>query len=313
MKQKIIHSALFGVVVGDALGVPVEFKSREYLKQNPVKNMLGYLCWNQPPGTWSDDSSLTFCLAESLCNGFELQDIAQNFMQWYKEGYWGAHYKVFDVGGTTRHSILRLTEGESPEYSGNFFEEDNGNGSLMRILPLAFYLQEEEDLNIIYQTVKKVSGITHAHFRSVFACFIYVVFAIELIKGSSKEEAYQNMKQQVNVFVADKEYNEKELKLFIRILESDISEYQEERIGSTGYVLDSLEASLWCLLKENTYESTVLRAVNLGGDTDTTAAISGGLAGLLYGFESIPERWINQLARKEDIMNLCNRLERRYS
>ena len=308
MKNKKVHSTLLGIAIGDALGVPVEFKDRDFLTKNLVTDYLGYMCWNQPPGTWSDDSSLTFCLAESLCKGYDLTDIANNFMKWYQTGYWGAHHTVFDIGGSTRYSIQRLIKGESPYYSGNMMEHDNGNGSLMRILPIVFYLENESDLDKIYKTVKEVSGITHAHFRSIFACFIYIVFALELLKNNDKKVAYLNMQTKVMSYIEDKDFNVTEINLFDKVLHNDIAKYEKNEIKSSGYVLHSLEAAFWCLINETTYNETVLRAVNLGGDTDTTAAIAGGLAGLLYGFDAIPQKWIDQLARKDDIFDLCDRL-----
>ena len=153
--KNTIKSGLFGLAVGDALGVPVEFKTREYLKVNPVTDMMGFMCWNQPPGTWSDDSSLAFCTAESLSRNFDIEDMAQTFVKWMLEGYWGAHHKVFDIGGTTKHSLLRVVKGESAAFSGNFFDQDNGNGSLMRILPLAFYLHKEKILKSFIKKSKR--------------------------------------------------------------------------------------------------------------------------------------------------------------
>ena len=309
MENKI-ESGLFGLAIGDALGVPVEFKSREYLNQNPVVDMMGYMCWHQPPGTFSDDSSLAFCTAESLCKGFDIEDMAITFVKWIQEGYWGAHHKVFDIGGTTRHSLARVAKGESARNSGNIFEEDNGNGSLMRILPLVFYLQNEKDIEIVYKKVKTVSSITHAHFRSVFACFIYVVYCLEILKGKDKIEAYKEMQNILSRFLTDKKFNPVELQLFDRILKNDIASYPEENIHSSGYVLDSLQASFWCFLSSDSYEETVLKAVNLGGDTDTTGAIAGGLAGIYYGIENIPKKWIENLVRTNDIKDLAERLSK---
>nr|WP_294784110.1 ADP-ribosylglycohydrolase family protein [uncultured Flavobacterium sp.] len=307
MKNTIL-SGLYGVAVGDALGVPVEFKKREYLKENPVTDMMGFMCWNQPPGTWSDDSSLAFCTAESLCKGFDIEDMAQTFVKWMQEGYWGAHHKVFDIGGSTRYSLARVVKGESAKFSGNFFEEDNGNGSLMRILPLVFYLQKENDIETIYKKVKEVSSITHAHFRSVFACFIYVVYCLEILKDKDKFESYKSMQFVLSEFLKDKSFNPLEIGLFDKILKDDISKYDENEIQSSGYVLHSLEASFWCFLNSDSYEETVLKAVNLGGDTDTTGAIAGGLAGIYYGIENIPKNWIDKLARTNDIKDLAERL-----
>ncbi|MFH6993315.1 ADP-ribosylglycohydrolase family protein [Flavobacterium sp. FlaQc-48] len=308
-----IESGLFGVAIGDALGVPVEFKTRTYLKENPVVDMMGFMCWHQPPGTFSDDSSLAFCTAESLSKGFDIEDMALTFVKWMQEGYWGAHHKVFDIGGTTRHSLARVAKGESARNSGNFFDEDNGNGSLMRILPLVFYLQKEKDIEVIYQKVKAVSSITHAHFRSVFACFIYVVYCLQILKDKDKFEAYIKMQQVLSGFLVDKKYNPVEIQLFDRVLNNDISQYPEDNIHSSGYVLDSLQASLWCFLNSDSYEETVLKAVNLGGDTDTTAAIAGGLAGIYYGTENIPEKWIEQVARANDIKDLAERLSKKIN
>lgn len=310
--ENIVKAGIFGVCIGDALGVPVEFKSRETLKKFPVENMQEFGSWNQPKGTWSDDSSLTLCIAEELTKGYDLEKIGQSFVKWVKYGHWTAHGKLFDIGGTTRHSIARLIKGESAKFSGNIFEEDNGNGSLMRTLPLAFYLKEEENIEKLYQTVKEVSSITHGHFRSVFACFIYVIFAIELIKGKDKKQAYNHIQKAALEFAGVQGFNPKEIQLFERILKNDISKYKEDTISSSGYVLHSLEASLWCFLNTESYSEAVLKAVNLGDDTDTTGAITGGIAGIYYGFENIPKDWIDVLARKEDIEKLCEKFEKKY-
>lgn len=311
MMENKVKAGILGVCIGDALGVPVEFKTREDLKRNPVTKMLEYMSWNQPKGTWSDDSSLTLCLAEELTKGYDLEKIGQSFVKWYKYGHWTAHGKLFDIGDTTRHAIARLVKGESARLSGDSFEEDNGNGSLMRILPLAFYLRKEEDIQMVYKTVQEVSAITHGHFRSVFACFIYVVFAIQLINGKSKKEAYTLTQQLVLEYSDFQGFNPKEIELFYRVLKNDISRYSEDEIRSGGYVLHSLEASLWCFLNSGDFPEAVLKAVNLGEDTDTTGAITGGLAGIYYGFENIPQEWIDELARKGDIEQLCGKLQQK--
>jgi ADP-ribosylglycohydrolase len=299
---------MFGLVVGDALGVPVEFKSRDYLRKFPVKDMLAYGVHHQPLGTWSDDSSLTLCLAESLCNGYDLNDIAQKFLQWFNAQVWTPHGKVFDIGIATSEAIKMIKHGADPVLCGGASEMDNGNGSLMRILPLLFYLQDEKDLKVVYQRVNEVSSITHAHFRSVFACFIYIVYGLELLKGNDKREAYFNAQFKLKNFIANNDFEQKEIDLFKRVLLNDISTVLESEIYSSGYVLHSLEASLWCTLNTESYEDAVLKAVNLGDDTDTTGAITGGLAGLIYGFESIPENWFNSIVKKIEIDNLCEEM-----
>jgi len=312
MNDGLMHSALFGLAVGDALGVPVEFESRDTLKRFPVKSMQENGTHRQPIGTWSDDSSLTFCLADSLCDGYNLEDIATKFLQWKNEEIWTPHGRVFDIGIATQFAINRISKGETPILCGGISEQDNGNGSLMRILPLAFYLKNEHDTTVIFEKVKEVSSITHAHFRSVFACFIYIIYAIQLIKGENKFEAYSKAKSIILVFISKNDFNKKEIQLFDRILNGSINELEEDEIYSSGYVLHSLEASFWCVLTSESYQETVLKAVNLGEDTDTTAAISGGLAGIIYGIDSIPKDWLNVLVRKNSIEDLCDKFNKAY-
>lgn len=312
MKTNYIFDGIFGLVVGDYLGVPVEFKDRESLKENPVIGIREFGTHGQPKGTWSDDSSLTFCLAESLLYGYDLNDIASNFLKWRKAEIWTPHGSVFDIGIATKHAIYKFEQGEQPLNCGGRDDYDNGNGSLMRIFPLLLELKDETDLNKIYSKVKEVSSITHAHFRSVFACFIYVIFAQQIISGKSKFEALELTKKVVDEFTLTKDFNDLELKHFDRILNTNIPELSEHEIKSSGYVIYTLEASLWCVLTSNSYEETVLKAINLGEDTDTTAAISGSLAGLIYGFNSIPNLWIDTIVKKEQIFDLCEKLTLKY-
>lgn len=307
-----VKGAFFGAAIGDALGVPVEFKSRTYLQNNPVKDFIGYGTWNQPPGTFSDDSSLLFCTAESLCNGFDLDDIGNRFARWYRSGYWGAHNQVFDIGNATSGAIDRLMGGISPSISGGVLESNNGNGSLMRILPIAFYLQNDPSAANRFETVKQLSGITHQHFRSVMSCFIYTELAIELLNGADKQLSYLQMQAKVNDFISGQSFAPNELHLFDRVLHQNIAEVEESAIRSSGYVVDTLESSLWCFLRSVAYEDAVLTAVNLGGDTDTTATVTGGLAGIYYGYEAIPTRWIEGIARKKDIAELAERFAKGY-
>lgn len=303
---------LLGVAVGDALGVPVEFKSRTELAVFPVTEMTGYGSHNQPPGTWSDDSSMTFCLAEELTKGYDLYAIGQSFRNWYFKGHWTAHGTAFDIGNTTYDALERLSiQGMAPDLAGGFSEFDNGNGSLMRILPLAFYtinLPLEER----FARAKEVSSITHAHFRSVMSCFLYLEFAHALMKGARPKEAHRTLIKTAGEFFKNKDYDHKEIARFDRVLDSQFAKVSKSSIRGSGYVLHSLEASIWCLLNTADYKGAVLEAVNLGEDTDTTGAITGGLAGLFYGYEGIPEDWLNTLARKDDISDLADRLSQKY-
>ena len=315
MSQYHILDGILGECIGDALGVPVEFTSREFLETKPVDDMIGYQTHQQPSGTWSDDSSLMFCLAESLCHGLNYKDIAQRFCRWLSDGYWTPHGKVFDVGYATREAILRLAKGVNPIEAGGTLETDNGNGSLMRILPMAYYVNRQLERNKdydIYEPIQNVSALTHAHPRSQIACSFYIVLCLELLEGYKKQEAYRRAKERIIEHYSKLEKYNVELSYFHRILNGDISEIDEHDIYSTGYVIDTLEASLWCFLQERTYKDTVLHAVNLGEDTDTTATVAGGLAGIYYGIKEIPTNWIEQLAQKEEIYALVNRMEENF-
>jgi ADP-ribosylglycohydrolase len=305
----VIKSVLFGVAVGDALGVPVEFCSRQQINISPVTDMTGGpgTTHNQPAGTWSDDSSLTFCLAEALTHGLKLHEIGQNFVKWLKDGWWTPYGRVFDIGRTTLQAIRQLEAGVQPDLAGGTDESSNGNGSLMRIMPLLFQLLDKP-VDERFRIVQQVSSITHGHIRSVVACFYYLEFARQILHGQDKFGIYSNLQAELPVFLKNQSVDEKEIALFDRLLKGDIAKLERDEISSSGYVIDTLEASIWCLLTTGSYEASVLQAVNLGNDTDTTAAVTGGLAGLLYGIDNIPERWLKQLARYDDINDLAERL-----
>jgi ADP-ribosyl-[dinitrogen reductase] hydrolase len=301
-------SGLMGLCVGDALGVPVEFTSRAERVKSPVTTMLGYGTWNQPPGTWSDDSSLTFCLAECLCRGYSLDAIANSFWRWYKEAYWTPRGDVFDIGQTTHTAIMRLKQGVVPHQAGGKVENSNGNGSLMRILPMA-YCHRSFTLGELLARVHDVSAITHAHARSQMACGIYISIAVALLEGADPQTAYLQALQDIQTIYSLREFL-LEKPHFGRVFSGEIAKIPVEEINSGGYVIDTLESSLWCLLNTSSYSEAVLKAVNLGGDADTTAAVTGGLAGIYYGVENIPQKWMNQIARRQDIIYLAERFAR---
>jgi ADP-ribosylglycohydrolase len=302
------REALLGVAVGDALGVPYEFLSRDKMKKKPATGMSDGGTWGQVTGTWSDDSSLTFCLAESLTHGFNLNDIAERFIRWKNEGYWTASGKGFDIGNTTKIAIQRLESGIKPEDSGETDINSNGNGSLMRILPLVFYLQDKT-IKERFEITSQVSGITHKHNISVIACFYYLEFARMVIEGKDKTDIYNELKTILPAFLDSMQIPHSDLAVFDRLLKANIFSLDESEIKSKGYVLDTLEASIWCLLNSNDYPTAVLKAVNLGGDTDTTAAVTGGLAALCFGIDPVFESWLNELQKVSEIEELADKLK----
>lgn len=306
-----------GLVVVDALGVPVEFMSRESLKKDPVSGMRGYGTYNQPPGTWSDDATMTLALLDSLKKGLDFDDIMQKFLQWHDSGEYTPHGVMFDIGIATRKALLRYKDGETALKCGGVEEYDNGNGSLMRILPVLFYLQNEYGKNFLekdeaIEIIHDVSSLTHRHKRSQMACVIYIAIAATILKDLTLKQAVDSAVHEVVQYYEDKEGFKEELNHFQRIQGKDFDKLPEEEIKSGGYVVDTLEASIWCLLNTNDYSTCVLKAVNLGEDTDTTGAVVGGLAGLRYGYKSIKNEWLEVIARRDYIENMCNNLHLHY-
>lgn len=284
------YEAIMGLVVGDALGVPYEFKQRDSFK---AEDMIGYGTHNQHPGTWSDDSSMTLATVESMARlgKIDLQSIMHNFFNWRYMGKFTPHGDVFDIGGTTQRAIDRYYLGFPIDQCGGRGEMDNGNGSLMRILPIAFVPKP-------FENVHQVSGVTHNHPISRNACELYIAAARDLLFGGKKGSVLNTFR-----FL---DYRQP----FDRLKQLD--RLTRDEIKSSGYVVDTLEAALWCFLKADSYRECVLMAVNLGGDTDTIAAVAGGLAGIYYGIggdQGIPEEWIDQIVKKDMIKDLCDRFE----
>lgn len=311
-----IKDALLGVAIGDALGVPVEFVSRSMRVVKPVQGMLERGTHNQLSGTWSDDTSLTLCLAEMLCEAYNLYTLAGYFINWKEHGYNTARGYVFDIGIATSIAIHELSKGIHPALAGGSDEYSNGNGSLMRILPLVFYTKDRR-IEDRFAIAQEVSSLTHRHIRSVIACFIYLEYARLILLGMNKYLAYKTMQTTVTGFLQQNEIcPQHEYERFHRILDLKIGNYdvmslehrKVDEIDTTGYVVSTLEASLWCILHSNDFSEAVLKAVNLGDDTDTTGAVTGGLAGLIYGAQQIPEQWLQVLAKRREIEALAMRL-----
>ena len=309
--QNYIKNLLLGVAVGDAIGVPAEFRSRESLAARPITDVIGYGTHHQPPGTWSDDTSLSLALADGLLQSFDLHHIANNFTAWYYDNKFTAHGHVFDVGIATRGALYNIKQGIQPTLAGGISEYDNGNGSLMRILPLLIFIKDKP-IDDRYEYTRLVSVITHGHVRSVMACFYYLEFARQLLEGKDKFLIYKDLQSEISVFFEEKNIAKSEIALFKRLLKEDIFDFPDTMIHSSGYVLHSLEASIWCLLTTDSYQNAILDAVNLGEDTDTTAAITGGLAGLLYGAENIPAHWLLVLAKRTYIEDLAEQLFQKF-
>lgn len=310
-KNDAVISGIVGAAVGDAIGVPVEFQYRKQLSEKPVTGMRAHGTHNQPAGTWSDDTSMILATASAL-SGMELdpERIATAFLSWRDYGAFSPDERVFDIGLTTNTAMNRFKEGTDAVLCGGNHIEDNGNGSLMRILPVAFFLYNTESFEDRKQAVYDVSSITHRHLISKIACHFYVEFAIRLMRMRNKDmcataaikQAYDHT---AKIFRFHYEHDEEIRKTFSKIFTGELSDCSVHIIKSGGYVVDSLEAALWCLLHTDSYETAVLTAVNLGHDTDTIGCITGGAAGIIYGIKSIPMAWKKTLRRSDMVYGIA--------
>ena len=261
-----VKDGIMGLVIGDALGVPVEFTQRYERESDPVTCMRCCGTYNMPAGTWSDDSSMTIATMASIINvrGIDYEAIMGEFCEWlFNEKY--VQYRVFDYGNTTGSALYKSRGGTPALECGGTGDRDNGNGSLMRILPLAFIP------DIDYETIENVSALTHAHKRSKIACVFYIEIAKSMLEseGLTIDEHIKTAADKIiEYYKGDEELNH-----FKRIFNDDLDDI--DTINSGGYVIDTFESVVYCLKNTDNYRDAVLKAVNLGKDTDTVGAICG--------------------------------------
>ena len=313
MIANALYRAIWGVCVGDALGLPVQFLTREEVRENPVTDMIGYGTFGVPAGSWSDDSSLTLCLAYSLgeTGRVDYQDIAARFVDWRYNGAYTPFGYAYDIGGSCNSAVWRMKQGRDPLTCGDTGKEHNGNGSLMRIMPLLFWLYPRYGADLTasdeaMETIHRVSGLTHAHPIAKSACGIYLNVAARVMEApyGGAKDLQQAVTEGITAALAY--YRRKpEFKNHLhcwRRLENPaaLAALPDREIRSSGYVVDTLEAAIYCLLNGENYEQSVLKAVNLGYDTDSVGAVTGGLAGLAYfTSDSVPKRWKDALQARE--------------
>ena len=301
MENKI-KAVILGHAAADAVGVPAEFRSRTELDKHPVTDMRGHGTYNLPAGCWSDDTSMTLAALDSLASGrVDYDEIMSNFGKWYLEGKYTPTGVMFDIGGTCRQAILNYTRyNKKPLECGRKDAHSNGNGSLMRILPFVLYSDFMPCQRL--ELIREASMLTHAHPRAQIGCLIYSILVTHLLHWQSKAAIAHGLAHAMQLL-----QDEPEAEFYHRMFAPDYLWLERERIRSSGYVVDTLEAAVWCVMTTDSYEECVLKAVNLGEDTDTTAAVAGGLAGALYGLEGIPQEWLAELKRRKWIEEMCER------
>ena len=312
--MNIWKAGIMGVVTGDALGCPVQFESRETVAKHPVTGMRGYGTFNLPAGSWTDDSSLTLALLDSIARvgGIDERDIMDNFVRWLEDGEFTPYGYAYDIGGGTMAAIHRYERERDPRTAGGRQASNNGNGSLMRIMPAVLYciekdLPDREAVDIVH----RVGSLTHAHLRANIACGLYCFMARAILaeEGSLNDRLQAGLDRGFAFYEAQLPELD-ELKFYRRLRDLDaFAALPAGDIRGSGYVVDALEAAVWSLATTGSFEEALLRAVNLGDDTDTVAAIAGGLAGLYYGEEAIPEAWLKALQRREWIEGMISGIQ----
>ncbi len=310
---EMIRSGVFGVVTGDALGCPVQFRAREEVQALPVRGMRGHGTFDLPAGTWTDDSSLTLALLSAIADtgDIDLKYVMDNFVDWLDNGGFTPFGESFDIGWGTMRSIRDYKHRHDPKRCGRDEVTSNGNGSLMRILPACLYahskgLSDKDAMRLVSQ----VGSLTHAHIRANIACGLYYFMAQAILTGevSLREKLRQGLTKGFRWYDENLYDCGGDLPAYARLRDLDaFAALPEKDIRSTGYVVDTLEAAVWCLMTTDTFEDALLKAVNLGYDTDTVGAVAGGLAGLSYGYDAIPPAWLSELQRKDWIDGICRR------
>ncbi|MBE5996104.1 MAG: ADP-ribosylglycohydrolase [Lachnospiraceae bacterium] len=318
----IWKDGIIGVLIGDALGCPVQFRSRKEIAARPVTTMIGHGTYDMPVGTWTDDGSMTMATFASILdnNGINAADVMDRFVLWLTKGEYTPFGEAFDNGRGTTEAIFRYLKDRDIETCGGREVYDNGNGSLMRIMPVCLYCYEqqkagrmtdEEAISAIHQ----ISGLTHNHMRAKAACGLYyfMVRAIlrgkqagDIADGKSLTELLQKGIDEGFAFYKQERQSEIALSHYGRLRDlHDFRNQPSSAIRSSGYVVDTIEAAVWCLTGTDSFRDALLTAVNLGDDTDTVGAVCGGLAGLFYGYENIPEEWLAVLRKRDWIESLC--------
>lgn len=294
--KRDLKGSIMGAIIGDAVGVNYELVPRKSKKEIYLE-----------VGKFSDDTSMILCTMESLTKleNYSSRDIADTFLKWLYEGYWTPQGIVLDCGRTTAYSLRQYKE--KGVFAGDDSENSCGNGSLMRIIPVLFYINKNRDSR--FNIIKEFSSITHPHIRCIIGCAIYSEIALNLLDGMDKIKAYNSMKK---VILEKYSEYEEELKLYSRILNNNIYEYDEGTFTGRGYIVDTLETSIYSFINSKNYVDSIKTAISYGEDTDTIACITGGLSGLYYGYNNIPKKYINNLDRKNDIIELLNKFNGIY-
>lgn len=303
-----VKEGILGCAIGDALGTVTKNQSREYLIDHPVLKMTPSLKKGLPKGSWGDTTSLTLATMYAITKkGMDYDYIAENCVSWFTSNKFCSVDEAFDIGKTTLKSLVRFTQRKCPAYEcGEATYNDNGNSALKMMFPLAFYFTaNKENKDIVFDTIQKVASITHKHEISICACYIYVHFLMYLLNGNNKYAAIKNLKH-----LDYSMFSNATQKYFSRLLIGNIQELNIDEIKSSHFVVDTLEATLWCFLKSDNYRDCVVAATNIGGDTAVIGALAGGMASIYYGTNNIPKDWMDNIRKKDYIVEIAEEYDK---
>ena len=286
--------ALMGLAVGDSIGTTLEFVPRNKITA-PLTDMVGGGPFKLQPGQWTDDTSMALCLGESLLeHGFDMHDQLKRYLNWYDNGYLSSTGKCFDIGGTTQDALERYRD-HGIAHAGSANPNDAGNGCIMRLAPVVIYSQDEPEIAIHY--AQEQSKTTHRAPECLMACQLMAEVLMRALQGKTKNEVLAPSSLQLDWTDG--------------LRSIALGQYQRktvEQIKGSGYVVQSLEAALWCFATTGTFAECVLAAANLGDDADTTAAVAGQIAGAFYSVENIPAAWQEQVFMGDEIKRMAMRL-----
>lgn len=287
--------SLVGLACGDAVGTTLEFKPKGSFE--PIEDMIGGGPFDLTPGEWTDDTSMALCLGHSLVQkqGFDAADQMNRYCNWYQFGYMSSNGRCFDIGITVTTALQKYLNDSKP-FAGSTDPNTAGNGSLMRLCPVAIFYRDSPDDAIFY--AGQSSKTTHGCEEAVESCQLFCAMLQKAFYGATKQEILSQQLYQPNspsvAALANRSF---------------LTKSYEELTGS-GYVIESLESALWCFYHADSFEQAILLAANLGNDADTTAAICGQIAGAYYGVCAIPEHWKGKISQSDEIIELAKKLTR---
>lgn len=311
MQAAQLRQLIYAGIVGDAFGVPVEFKARGTYQ---VTQMTGHGTWDQPRGSWSDDSAMTLALIDNLTTGGSYADLFEKFQAYMMWGAYTPRDVMFDIGKTCAHAICnRFINQLPPTACGDASEFANGNGALMRLAPLAVVLQAESDLTTRLQVTADYTKLTHRHPRAILGSYLYLECLHAMLNGASLAEALVQVSASLSLALRYAPDVLAEWSHYAPYLTPTIGTWSVDQIKSTAYVVDTFGAALWCTAKAQSIQEAIILAANLGGDTDTIATIAASWTAVRYPMQAVPAEWQAELLNHELLNKLIEPFVTKYA